>query len=105
MGATTALQTQTTCYTPSQSLVGIGFSGMLMSMLGRNNPIGIVIAAFMIKYLEQGTAILYFVDNSVPSEIVAIVEGIIIMLISSQYFLRRFRERRLLKEGLEEHAE
>ena len=73
MGATTALLTQTTFYTPSQSLVGIGFSGMLMSMLGRNNPIGIVIAAFMIKYLEQGTAILYFVDNSVPSEIVAIV--------------------------------
>ena len=105
MGATTALLTQTSFYTPSQSLVGLGFSGMLLSMLGRNNPIGIVIAAFMIKYLEQGTAILYFVDRSVPSEIVAIVEGIIIMLISSQHFLRKFRERRLLKEGLEEHAE
>ena len=105
MGATTALLTQTTFYTPSQSLVGIGFSGMLMSMLGKNNPIGIVIASFMIKYLEQGTKILYFVDNSVPSEIVAIVEGIIIMLISSQHFLRKYRERQLLKEGLEEHAE
>ena len=64
-----------------------------------------MIASFLIKYLEQGTAILYFVDNSVPSEIVAIVEGIIIMLISSQHFLRKFRERQLLKEGLEEHAE
>lgn len=105
MGATTALLTQTTFYTPSQSLVGIGFSGMLLSMLGRNNPIGIIIASFLIKYLEQGTAILYFVDRSVPSEIVAIVEGIIIMLISSQYFLRSFREKRLLKEGLEENAE
>ena len=105
MGATTALLTQTTFYTPSQSLVGIGFSGMLLAMLGRNNPIGIVIASFLIKYLEQGTQILYFVDNSVPSEIVAIVEGIVIMLISSQYFLRRFRERKLLEEGLEEHAE
>ena len=105
MGAATCLLTQTTFYTPSQSLVGIGFSGMLLSMLGRNNPIGIVIAAFMIKYLEQGTAVLYFVDTSVPSEIVAIVEGIIIMLIYSQHFLRKFRERRLLKEGLEEHAE
>ena len=105
MGATSALLTQTAFYTPSQSLVGIGFSGMLLSMLGRNNPIGIVVAAFMIKYLEQGTAILYFVDKSVPSEIVAIVEGIIIMLISSQHFLRKFRERQLLREGLEEHAE
>jgi len=105
MGATTQLLTQTSYYTPAQSLVGIGFSGMLLAMLGRNNPIGIIIASFFIKYLEQGTAILYFKDSAVPSEIVSIVEGIIIMLISSQYFLRRFRERRLLKEGLEEHAE
>ena len=105
MGAASALLTQTQFYTPSQSLVGIGFSGMLLSMLGRNNPIGIVVASFLIKYLEQGTKILYFVDKSVPSEIVAIVEGIIIMLISSQHFLRRFRERKLLKEGLEEHVE
>ena len=104
MGATTALLTQTSYYTPAQSLVGIGFSGMLLAMLGRNNPIGIVIASFLIKYLEQGTQILYFVDNKVPSEIVAIIEGVIIMLVSSQYFLRRFRERKMLKEGLEEHA-
>ena len=105
MGATTHLLTQSSFYTPSQSLVGIGFSGMLLAMLGKNNPIGIVIAAFLIKYLEQGTAVLYFVDKSVPAEIVAIVEGIIIMLISSQHFLRRLREQQLLKEGLEEHAE
>ena len=32
MGAATALLTQTSFYTPSQSLVGIGFSGMLLSI-------------------------------------------------------------------------
>ena len=104
LGSTTQLLTQTSYYTPSQSLVGIGFSGMLLAMLGKNNPIGIVIASFFIKYLEQGAAILYFVDSAVPSEIVAIVEGIIIMLISSQNFLRSVREKKLLQEGLEEHA-
>ena len=77
---------------------------MLLSMLGRNNPIGIVVAAFLIKYLERGTSVLYFVDRAVPSEIVAIVEGIVILLISSQYFLRGFREKRLLKEGLKKDA-
>ncbi|MCR5230301.1 MAG: ABC transporter permease [Solobacterium sp.] len=104
MGASCQLLTQTSFYLPEQSLVGIGFSGMLLSMLGRNNPIGIVVAAFLIKYLEQGTSILYFVDRAVPSEIVAIVEGIVILLISSQYFLRGFREKKLLKEGLEKDA-
>ncbi|MBE6116940.1 MAG: ABC transporter permease [Erysipelotrichaceae bacterium] len=104
IGASCQLLTQTSFYQPDKSLVGIGFSGMLLSMLGRNNPIGIVVAAFLIKYLEQGTSVLYFVDRAIPSEIVAIVEGIVILLISSQYFLRGFREKRLLKEGLEKDA-
>lgn len=105
MGATTQLLTQTSFYQPDRTLSGIGFSGMLLAMLGRNNPVGIVVAAFMIKYLEKGTSVLYRIDTSVPAEIVAIVEGIIILLISSQYFLRGFREKKLLKEGLEKHAE
>ena len=104
IGAACQLLTQTSFYQPDKSLTGIGFSGMLLSMLGRNNPIGIVVSSFLIKYLEQGTSVLYFVDRSVPSEIVAIVEGIVILLISSQYFLRGFRERKLLKEGLEKDA-
>ena len=104
MGAACQLLTQTSFYQPDKSLTGIGFSGMLLSMLGRNNPIGIVVSAFLIKYLEQGTQVLYFVDRAVPSEIVAIVEGIVILLISSQYFLRGFREKKLLQEGLKKDA-
>ena len=100
IGAACHLLSQTAQYQPDKTLSGIGFSGMLLAMLGHNNPIGIVIASFLIKYLEEGTKVLYFVDTSVPSEIVSIVEGVIILLISSQYFLRGFRERKLLKEGL-----
>ena len=100
IGAACHLLSQTAQYQPDKTLTGIGFSGMLLAMLGHNNPIGIVIASFFIKYLEEGTKVLYFVDTSVPSEIVSIVEGVIILLISSQYFLRGFRERKLLKEGL-----
>lgn len=100
LGAACHLLSQTTQYQPDKTLSGIGFSGMLLAMLGHNNPVGIVIASFLIKYLEEGTKVLYFVDTSVPSEIVSIVEGVIILLISSQYFLRGFRERKLLKEGL-----
>ena len=105
LGSTTQLLTQTSFYQPDRTLTGIGFSGMLLAMLGRNNPIGIVVAAFLIKYLEKGTSVLYRIDTAVPAEIVAIVEGIVILLISSQYFLRGIREKQLLKEGLENHAE
>ena len=79
----------------------IGFTGSMLSMLGQNNPISTFVATFLIKYLEQGTTVLYYNDTSVPSEIVVIIEGVIILLVSSKNFLRGFRERKLLKEGLE----
>ena len=103
MGSSIHILTQMSFYQPSISVVGIGFTGCLLAMLGRNNPIGIMIATFFIKYLEEGANILYFNNNSVPSEIIAIVEGVVVLLVSSQYFLRRYREKKLLKEGLEKN--
>ncbi len=103
MGSAVHVLTQMSFYQPSVSVVGIGFTGCLLAMLGRNNPIGIMVATFFIRYLEEGASVLYFNDNSVPSEIIAIVEGIVVLLVSSQYFLRRYREKKLLKEGLEKN--
>ena len=80
---------------------GIGFSGSMLAMLGQNNPIGAFIATFFIKYLEQGAIVLYYNDTSVPSEIIVIIEGAIVLLVSSTKFLRGLREKKLLKEGLE----
>ncbi len=104
VGSGIFLLTQTTFFIPAQSLTGVGFSGSLLAMLGRNNPIGIMAASFLIKYLEQGTTVLQYTDASVPAEIVSIVQAIMVLLISSQNFLKGFRERRLLKEGLGEDA-
>lgn len=104
IGSASQLLTQTNFYIPAQSVTGIGFTGLLLAMLGRNHPIGIVVAAFFIQYLEQGTRVLYFSDSTIPSEIVGIVEAVVILLISSQYFLKGLREKQLLKEGIEENA-
>lgn len=79
----------------------IGFTGSMLAMLGQNNAIGSFIATFLIKFLEQGTTVLYYTDTSVPSEIVVIIEGAIILLVSSKYFLRGLREKKLLKEELQ----
>lgn len=101
IGSASHLLTQTAFYIPSSSVVGIGFSGCLMAMLGKNDPIGTCIAAFFIQYLQEGTSVLYYTDSSVPPEIIAVVEGVMVLLISSQYFLRSYREKKLLQEGLE----
>lgn len=80
-------------------LPGLGFTGALMAMLGKNNPIGVFVAAFGIAYLRTGAEIMARTTN-VPVEMISLVEAILVILITSQYFLHKWKERSILKEGM-----
>lgn len=81
------------------SLPGLGWDGILMATLTNNNPVGILIASFGIAYLKKGAEVVSLSTN-VPVEIISIVQAILVLLVSSQRFLVKFRERKLLKEGI-----
>jgi len=85
------------------ALPGLGFTGALMAMLGRNHPVGVVAAAFAISYLRTGADIMARTTD-VPVEIVAVVEAVVVLFVSSQYFLRKYHERALIKKGGEQSA-
>ncbi len=76
-----------------------GSTGMLIAMMGNNRVVPVMIAAFGISYLKIGAEIMSR-STVVPVEITSIVEATLVLLISSQYFLRHIREKRLLKEGI-----
>lgn len=80
------------------TLPGLGFTGALMAMLGKNDPIGVLIAAFGISYLRASAQLM---ANKVPYidiKMISTVEVILTLFISSQYFLRKWRSKQLLKE-------
>ncbi|MBE6113572.1 MAG: ABC transporter permease [Erysipelotrichaceae bacterium] len=77
---------------------GLGFAGALMAMLGKNHPIGVMVAAFGISYLRASAQLLANSSPVIDVKLVSIVEVILTLLISSQYFLRKWREKQLLKE-------
>ncbi|MDD6324949.1 MAG: ABC transporter permease [Lachnospiraceae bacterium] len=79
-------------------LPGLGFTGALMAMLGKNHPIGVAVAAFGISYLRASAQLLANSSPVIDIKLVSVVEVILTLLISSQYFLRGWRERQLLKE-------
>lgn len=81
------------------SLPGLGWDGILMATLADNHPVGILIASFGIAYLKKGAEVVSLSTN-VPVEIISIVQAILVLLVSSQRFLVRFREKKLLKEGM-----
>lgn len=83
-------------------LPGLGFTGALMAMLGKNHPIGVLIAAFGISYLRASAQLLANSSPVIDVKLVSIVEVILCLLISSQYFLKKWREKQLLKNEKEE---
>ena len=76
----------------------LGFTGALMAMLGKNHPIGVAVAAFGISYSRASAQLLANSSPVIDIKLVSVVEVILTLLISSQYFLRGWRERQLLKE-------
>lgn len=79
-------------------LPGLGFTGALMANIGKNHPIGVLLAAFGISYLRAGAQLLANSNPAIDINMIAIVEVVLTLLISSQYFLRKWRERQMLKE-------
>lgn len=72
---------------------GLGFSGIAVALLGRNNPAGIAVGALLFGFLNASSGILQITGNATP-EIVEIMKGIIVLSAVVAYeVVRRIRER------------
>ncbi|RTE09116.1 ABC transporter permease [Paenibacillus whitsoniae] len=66
---------------------GYGFDGIAVSLLGANNPIGIVLGAMLFGGLSYGSAGMSF-GADVPPEIIRIVIGSVIFFVATQGIVR-----------------
>ena len=66
---------------------GLGFTGIAIALLGRNNPIGIAFAAILWSFLDVSATILDL--NSIPKEIVLITQGVVVLSVVVAYELVR----------------
>ena len=72
-------------------LMNVGFDGMAVAMVGRNHPIGIIIAALFFGGLTAGGRVMQFYgSNPVPLEMVRIVMGAIVLAMSIPELFRMF---------------
>ena len=69
---------------------GLGFTGIAIALLGRNNPVGIAIGALLWGFLDNSAQILDL--EGVAKEIVLITQGVIVLSVVVAYELvRRYR--------------
>jgi len=70
-------------------LTNIGFDGMAVAMVGRNHPIGILLAALFFGGLNAGGRVMQFYgSNPVPLEMVRVVMGAIVLAMSIPELIR-----------------
>jgi simple sugar transport system permease protein len=71
---------------------GIGFTGIAIALIGRNNPVGIAFGALLWSFLDRSQQILDL--ESIPKEIVVILQGVSVLSVVVAYELvRRLRLR------------
>ena len=66
---------------------GIGFTGIAIALLGRNNPLGIVFASLLWAFLDTSSNILQI--SNIPTSVVAITEGVVVLSAVVTYELVR----------------
>jgi len=58
---------------------GYGFAGIAVALMGRNHPVGIVLAALLFGALQQGGAELAFEIPTITREMVVVIQGLVIL--------------------------
>lgn len=81
-----------------QSLPGYGWDGVIVAILARNNPLFVPLAAFFLAYLRIGADIMARMTD-VQSEVVTLIQGIMIMLIAAERFLSTWRHKIIVKDA------
>ncbi|MBR1457237.1 MAG: ABC transporter permease [Oscillospiraceae bacterium] len=78
----------------------VGMDGVVVALLAGNNPIGVILSGFFYGALKNGASIMQRIAD-VPSSLVDVVRGSIVLIITADFGFRRLRARRRARRAAE----
>lgn len=75
----------------------LGFNGIAVALLGKNHPLGVVLAAILFGILNYGGALVnIYTEGRVPRELIMVLQAVIVIfvVISDELVKRLIRQRR-----------
>ncbi|MFW5719237.1 MAG: ABC transporter permease [Halanaerobium sp.] len=78
---------------------GYGFTGIAVGLIGQTHPIGVIFGGLLFGALNQGGLEMQFAG--VPSEIVNIIQALVIFFIASLQIIKVYLKNRKEKKGVE----
>lgn len=76
-------------YSGMPSIIGLGFEGLAVAMIGRNHPLGIIFAAIFFGGLLAGGRLMQLFSQ-VPLEMVRVVEGTVVLFLAIPELIQLF---------------
>ena len=67
--------------------VGYGFDSITISLLAQNNPLGIILTAFLFGAMNAGTTRMQRLSG-VPSELIQVIQALILMFVAADQIIR-----------------
>ncbi|MFZ2330844.1 MAG: ABC transporter permease [Atribacterota bacterium] len=62
--------------------LGLGFNGIAVALLGKNHPLGVVLAAILFGTLSYGGALVnIFTAGKIPRELIMVIQAVIVILV------------------------
>jgi simple sugar transport system permease protein len=76
-----------------------GFTGIAVALLGRNHPVGVILAALLFAVLQHGGIYVDGFSEYVTKDIVQVLQGIIILFVAAEAFFKYVSGRVNMKQG------
>jgi general nucleoside transport system permease protein len=74
-------------YYPAVFGTTIGFTGITVALLGRAHPVGILLAALLLGGMQAGAPAMQ-ITAKVPSEIIDVLQGLILLFLAAEVMIR-----------------
>jgi len=77
--------------------VGLGFDGIIIALLARNHPIGVLLSALFYAYLQVGGQIMQ-AESDVSRELAIIIQVLLVLFVSAQAVFGYLKQRAILRQ-------
>ncbi len=78
--------------------VGVGFTGIIIALVARLHPLGVIVTAIAFGALLNGSTAMQY-ETGIPSALVDVIEGITLTLVLAAAVACRYRIRRTARDG------
>ncbi len=68
---------------------GAGFIGIAVALLGRNHPIGVILAAILFGALQRGSLFLDLEFENLSKDLVMVLQGIIVLFVATDQLFKK----------------